>query len=112
MQPELIVLNGIVFSALALGVAIRLRRRTRRPEEADEVYRRLALILSKRFPELPPGFTIREGLELAKPTTHGVNWALLKDELGSYETFRFGGGSEPAVSDGETLKLLRALGAG
>jgi hypothetical protein len=110
MQAELLVLNGIVFSALAIGLAIRVRRKSRGPEDAGAIYGRLVFTLTKRFPELPTGFTLREGLERARPTSPGIDWALLKNELGSYEAFRFGGGAEQTVPNGETLKLLRVLG--
>ncbi len=110
MQTELLVLNGIVFSALALGLAIRVRRKSRGPEELGAIYRRLGFRLTKKFPDLPPGFTLREGLERARPTSPGIDWALLENELGSYEAFRFGGSGEPKSPHGETLKLLRVLG--
>ena len=112
MQVELLVLNAIVFSSLALGVAVRMRRKSRGPEEVGAVYRRLGFTLTKKFPDLPPGFTLREGLERARPTSPGIDWALLENELGSYEVFRYGGGSEPTSPNGETLKLLRVLGGG
>jgi hypothetical protein len=112
LQVELLVLNMIVFSALALGLAVRMRRKSRGPEEVGAIYRRLGFTLTKKFPDLPPGFTWREGLERARPTSPGIDWALLENELGSYEAFRYGGGSEPTVLKGETLKLLRVLGDG
>lgn len=110
MQAELLVLNGIVYSILAIGLAVRVRRKSRGPEEAGAIYRRLAFVLTKRFPELPPGFTLREGLERARPASPGIDWALLRRELGSYEAFRFGDGTEATIPNGETLKLLRVLG--
>ncbi|MDA4127501.1 MAG: hypothetical protein OK452_09940 [Thaumarchaeota archaeon] len=110
MQVELLVLNGIVFSALGIGLAIRLRRKPPGPVELGTLYRRVGYALTKRFPDLPKGFTLREGFARAYSSTHGVNWTSLEMELGSYEAFRFGGRNEPSGPANETLNLLKILG--
>ena len=110
MQVELLVLNGIVFSALGIGLVIRLRRKPSGPEELGALYTRVSYALSRRFPDLPRGFTLREGLVRAHPSSPGINWASLEKELGSYEAFRFGRGNEPSGPANETLKLLKVLG--
>lgn len=110
MQAELLVLNGIVFSALGIGIAIRLRRKPSGPEGLGALYKRVSYAMSRRFPDLPRGFTLREGLARAKPSSPGINWTSLELELGYYEAFRFGGGNEPSSPASETLKLLKVLG--
>jgi hypothetical protein len=110
MQVELLVLNGIVFSTLGIGLAIRLRRKPPGPEALGAIYRRVGYALSKRFPDLPQGFTLREGLARAHSSSPGINWTSLEMELGSYEAFRFGGGDEPSGPTIETSKLLKVLG--
>ncbi|HEV2225872.1 MAG TPA: hypothetical protein VGR56_03595 [Nitrososphaerales archaeon] len=110
MEVELLVLNGIVFSALGIGLAIRLRRKPPGPEKLGALYRRVSYAMSKKFPDLPRGFTLREGLARAHPSSPGINWTSLEMELGSYEAFRFGGGKEPSGPANETVKLLKVLG--
>ncbi|HEV2138217.1 MAG TPA: hypothetical protein VGR53_05195 [Nitrososphaerales archaeon] len=110
MQVELLALNGVVFSALGIGIAIRLRRKPPGPEELGALYRRVSYALSRRFPDLPRGFTLREGLARAHPSSPGINWTSLETELGSYEAFRFGGANEPSSPASETLKFLNVLG--
>lgn len=110
MQAELLVLNGIIFSTLAIGLAIRLRRKSPGPEDLGAIYRRMGYALSKRFPDLPEGFTLREGLARAHSSSPGINWASLELELGSYEAFRYGWGNEPSGPTIETSKLLKVLG--
>jgi hypothetical protein len=110
LQVELLALNGIVFSALSFGLAIRLRRKPPGPEDLGTLYRRLGYALTKKFPDLPSGFTLREGLARAHSSSPGITWHSLETELGSYEAFRFGGGKEPSGPATETLKLLRILG--
>jgi hypothetical protein len=111
LQIELLVINGGVFATLAVGLAIRLRRKPR-DFGMVAVYGRLGAALTKRFPDLPLGFTLREGLARARSYTPGIDWVSLEKELGSYEAFRFGGGKVPTGPNDETLKLLRTLGGG
>jgi hypothetical protein len=112
MQAELLVVNAVVFSTLAIGLAVRFRRRPHENEGTWVVYRKLETTLTKRFPDLPQGFTLREGLTRARASASGIDWVSLENELGSYEAFRFGNGPQPAGPNIETVKLLRTLGGG
>ncbi|MDA4126796.1 MAG: hypothetical protein OK452_06310 [Thaumarchaeota archaeon] len=109
MQAELLVVNGAVFSSLAIGLAIRLLRRTS-DLQAGTVYTKLGATLTKRFADLPPGFTIREGVARARLSARGIDWVSLQGELDIYEAFRFGDGPRSTGDNDETLKLIRALG--
>jgi hypothetical protein len=109
LQFELLALNGAVFSTLAIGLAIRLRRKPN-DLQMGTIYTKLGITLTKRFADLPPGFTLREGLARARLSAHGIDWVSLQGEFDSYEAFRFGAGPQPSGHDSETLKLIRALG--
>lgn len=110
MQAELLALNLVVFSTLAVGLVVRQRRRIRLRGGVDVVYWRLNATLTKRFPDLPPGFTLREGLARARASARDIDWATFEKELSSYEAFRFGGGLQPAMPGHETLRLIKTLG--
>lgn len=73
------------------------------------VYSTLGAILTSRFADLPPGFTLREGIARARLSAQGIDWVSLQGELDSYEAFRFGDGPQPTGHNNETLKLIRAL---
>ena len=109
MQAELLAFNGVVFSSLAIGLALRLRRKPNVPQ-VGAVFAKLGTTLAKRFEDLPLGFTLREGLARARLSARGIDWALLQSELDSYEAFRFGAGPRPTNPNNETLRLIRALG--
>lgn len=109
MQAELLALNGAVFSSLAIGFAIRLRRKPG-DLQVGTVYTKLGATLTKRFADLPPGFTLREGIARARLSAGGIDWVSLQGELDTYEEFRFGDGPQPTGDNDETLKLIRALG--
>jgi hypothetical protein len=103
------VLNGVVFSTLAIGLAIWLRRKPN-DLQLGTLYTKLGATLTKRFADLPPGFTLREGIARARLSARGIDWITLQGELDSYESFRFGAGPQPKGHNSETLKLIRALG--
>jgi hypothetical protein len=109
MQAELIILNAVIYATLAIGLAVRLKVVRPIPVSAGESYKRLGAALSERFPDLPAGFTLREGLARAEAFAPGLDWGSLKLELNSYEAYRFGGASPPSGVNKETLRLVRAL---
>jgi hypothetical protein len=109
VQAELLLLNGAVFSSLAIGLAIRLRRKPN-DLQIGTIYTKLGATLSKRFADLPPGFTLREGIARARMSARGIDWITIQGELDSYESFRFGAGPHPNGHNSETLKLIRTLG--
>jgi hypothetical protein len=109
VQVDLLLLNGAVFSTLAVGLAIRLRRKSNMIQMGT-VYANLSITLSKRFVDLPPGFTLREGIARARLSAREIDWVSIQAELDSYETFKFGNGPQPTGQYSETLRLIRVLG--
>jgi hypothetical protein len=77
---------------------------------SGRAYVELENALRKRFPDLPYGFTLREGLARARPMAKGVDWGSVERELREYEEQRYGGGASGHTARVETIKLTKVLG--
>ena len=73
-----------------------------------DLFRQLEASLKRRFPDLPPGFTWREGLACARRLDLRLDWAEIDAAADRYEAFRYGG-AKPEPPDTEVIKLVRSL---
>ncbi|MGA2665530.1 MAG: hypothetical protein ABSF83_11345 [Nitrososphaerales archaeon] len=71
----------------------------------------LGAALRARFPELPDGFTLREGLARARREEPGLDWNGIDRALVAYEGQRYGGLSmlAPDAEAPPLGELVRAL---
>lgn len=76
-----------MYSSLASGVVF--LSRTRR--YVGDTFEALGQALKERFPDLPSGFTLREGLARARELVPNLNWKEIDDALRAYEDYRYGG---------------------
>lgn len=112
MQPDaiLIALNVAVYASIALGVVqSRRRRSTTRLADTKTAFSQLESALTKRFPDLPEGFTMREGLSRARSLDPGLGWDQIEESLEGYEAYRYGGDAAPSGEQPELTRLIREL---
>lgn len=104
----------VVVAVYASAVAgLVMLRRVSRPAEVPS-FRVLGEVLKARFPDLPAGFTLREGLERARRAVPSLDWDGINRALVAYEGYRYGGlpdsgGPQPALSD--LVSVLRRAGS-
>jgi hypothetical protein len=101
LQTDLLALLDAAVYASAVAGVLMLRRPSRGAEEGS--FRVLGEVLRARFPELPAGFTLREGLTRAREAEPGLDWNGIDQALASYEGYRYGGlpdsgAPQPALS--------------
>ena len=107
MQDEtLIVLNVVAYLLLAGGLIVFLRSA---PRVQVNSFRALGELLRARFPDLPPGFTLREGLARARRSQPGLDWDEIERELGAYEGYRYGGLPDSGSPGPALAKLVSSL---
>ena len=110
LDALLIPVNVVVYASIAVGVIQgRRRRATVRPAGADSTFIQLESALNKRFPDLPEGFTIREGLSRARSLEPDLGWDRIEKSLEGYEAYRYGGDLAPSGEQPELVKLIRKL---
>lgn len=107
LDTALIALNGIVYVSFIIG-AVSFVRASPRQEDVSS-FRMLGELLRSRFPDLPAGFTLREGLARAKQDQPELNWRSIEQELAAYEGFRYGGLPESGASGPALSKLVASL---
>lgn len=91
METDLLLaLNAAVYATLLAGVVVLLRNRRPAPSEGATP-QALTDAIRARFPDLPPGFTLREGLERARELNLGVDWHEVDTAFAAYEAHKFGG---------------------
>jgi hypothetical protein len=110
LDALLILVNVAVYASIGVGV-IHGRRRQKiiRPAGADTAFNQLESALNKRFPDLPQGFTMREGLSRAKSLEPDLSWDRIQRSLEGYEAYRYGGDQAPSGEQPELAKLIRKL---
>jgi hypothetical protein len=104
-----IVLNAAVYLSLAAAVVQWNRQRTPRPTDARGAFRLLEVGLKRAFPDLPQGFTLREGLSRARHAGLDLSWDEIDRTVADYEAYRFGGEGAPSLPQPELMRLVRAL---
>ena len=104
-----VILNAAVYLSLAAGVVQWSRQRTPRPADAPGAFHLLEVGLKRAFPDLPEGFTLREGLSRAKLAGFQVSWDDIDRTVADYEAYRFGGEASPSLPQPELMRLVRAL---
>jgi len=102
----LLALDVLVYCSVIAG-AVMLRRFSRSMEEIS--FRALGDLLRARFPDLPSGFTLREGLAKAREAEPGLDWSGIDQALESYEGYRYGGLPESASTPPVLSNLITAL---
>ncbi len=106
MEVELLAaLDVVVFSSLVLGIVVLLRT----PRLTENSFQTLGRILRESFPELPVGFTLREGLARAREARPELDWVEIDRELHAYEDYRYGGMPETNSSVPALSGLISAL---
>ncbi len=107
METDLLALLDVaVYATAVAGVVVLLRRR--RPT-CDPSFRALGEVLRARFPDLPPGFTLREGLAKAREAAPGLDWDGIDKALITYEGYRYGGLPESGAAPPVLSNLIYAL---
>ncbi len=104
-----IVLNLAVYASLGAAVVQWSRQRVPTPRDAAAAFRLVEDALRRCFPDLPFGFTLREGLTRAKLAGFGLRWEDIEKTVAAYEEYRFGGGPSPMVPMPEVMRLVRSL---
>jgi hypothetical protein len=102
LETDLLALLDVaVYATAVVGVVVLLRRG--QPPGAPS-FRALGEVLRARFPDLPPGFTLREGLAKAREAVPDLDWDGIDRALVTYEGYRYGGlpelgGAPPVLSN-------------
>jgi hypothetical protein len=88
ITDALILLVGVVYASVVAGLVVLWKT----PRLIREVsFKALGEVLKARFPDLPAGFTLREGLARARQEEPGLDWNSIDEALASYEDQRYGG---------------------
>jgi len=104
-----IVFNVAAYTSLAGAVVQWYRHRIPNPPDAAAAFHLLEDALGRSFPDLPYGFTLREGLTRARLAGLRLGWEDIDRRVTEYETFRYGGGPLPALPQPEVMRLVRVL---
>jgi hypothetical protein len=106
MQVELLAaLNVVVYGFLISGLVVLART----PRLVENSFEALGQLLKETFPELPAGFTLREGLVRAREARPELDWVEIDRELRAYEDYRYGGLPRTASSVPALSGLISAL---
>ncbi len=81
------LVDAAVYVTLAAGLVVLWRT----PRYVGNTFEALGQALRERFPDLPAGFTLREGLARARALTPELDWNEIDDALRAYEDYRYGG---------------------
>ncbi|MDA4128606.1 MAG: hypothetical protein OK422_04030 [Thaumarchaeota archaeon] len=101
-----------IYVSLAFGIVRAVRMIQPQVRDTVTAFGFLEKALRKKFPDLPAGFTWREGVERARLLNLKVSWEEIQGALAQYERFRYGGGSKPEPAPAEVVKLARILSGG
>ena len=104
-----IILNVAVYVSLGAGLLQLRRQRPPSASDTQSAFRLLASGLRRAFPDLPTGFTLREGLSRARLAGLNLRWDEIDQGLADYEAYRYGDGSAPDLPQSELMKLVRML---
>lgn len=98
--------DSLVYASLAAGLVFLLR--APRQLRAGS-FSALGEVLRARFPDLPAGFTLREGLARARQVVPGLDWEEIDKELQAYEGYRYGGLPDSGAPSAAISNLVVAL---
>jgi hypothetical protein len=102
LQTELLVFaSAAVYISLAAGLVVL----SRTPRYVGDTFEALGQVLRDRFPDLPAGFTLREGLIRARQLAPELDWNEIDGALRAYEDYRYGG----LPKTGDTVPALAGL---
>ena len=104
-----LVLNVAVCVSLGAGFLQWRRQRPPSASDAQSAFRLLASGLRRAFPDLPTGFTLREGLSRARLAGLNLRWDEIDQSLADYEAYRYGDGSAPDLPQSELMRLVKVL---
>jgi hypothetical protein len=107
---SLLLLNAAAYGSLAVALAVWRARRGAMPADTRAAFGLLESALRHAFPDLPEGFTWREGLGMAKTKGLDIRWDEIDESLRRYEAYRYGQGPPLEPPRPEMLKLVKALG--
>ena len=108
----LLALDVALYGLLLGGVFIARRVRVSKALTLGAAFGFLEGSLVQSFPDLPSGFTWKEGLSRARKLRLDVNWGKVDDELHRYEAFRYGGSEQPGPAGYEVTRLAALLRRG
>lgn len=103
----LIGLNAVGYGSLAIGALQYRRQLPVLPKDGPGLFAFLDALLARVFPDLPPGFTWREGFQRLRSLDLDVDWAEIERTLSEYEAYRYGGA--PRVSSGSWSELVKMI---
>lgn len=108
MEIELLIaVNAVGYGSLLAGSVVLLRER-RSPRPKAPALEALTDALRARFPDLPPGFTLREGVGRARHLKLDIDWQEVDRSVSAYEGHRFGSSQpSPYPGLGELAEALR-----
>ncbi len=113
LEAVLVPVNIAVYVSIAVGVIQTRRRRTaKKLAGSNTAFGLLESAMMKRFPDLPEGFTLREGLRRARSIEPDLGWDKIERSLDGYEAYRYGDDPPPSNEQPELGKLIRKLGSG
>lgn len=106
MDTGVIILNLVAYGSLAAGLVQR-----QSPKQIEElgVFPLLESTFRRAFPDLPSGFTWREGIALAKGLGFELHWNEVDEAIASYEAYRYGGSPMSDPSPPELIRLAEML---
>jgi len=104
-----VVLNVAVYVSLGAALLQLHRQRTPSPPDAGGAFMLLGSGLRRAFPDLPQGFTLREGISRARLAGLDVGWDEIGRTLEVYEAYRYGGGPAPELPQSELMRLVKVL---
>ena len=111
LETVLVSANVMFYASIAIGL-VQAGRRKSKTAGVGTTFSQLESAMVRRFPDMPVGFTMREGLRRARSVEPDLGWDQIEVSLDGYEAFRYGGGPSPPAEQPELAKLVRRLRSG
>lgn len=107
-ELALIAVNGLLYSALLVGVVLKRRIPTPVIDDTPTAFGLLEKAL-RQTPGLRPGFTWEEAIARTRSSGFDVDWTRVMRSLDGYEAYRYGGGERPKGDNREVIRLTILL---